>query len=234
MKKRLLIVEDDASLVRLLRDNLVYEGFTVDCVSSGVDAVEKVRSARPDLVLLDVMIPDLNGFDVCRALSAERDRVPVIIITARTQQQDKVLGLRLGADDYVTKPFSLDELLARIHAVLRRSQRTIPTLTLGDVTIDFGRMQAFRKGAPLVLTPREFAVLQYLAEHAGQLVTREELLRVVWGYHDVPLTRTVDNFVARLRRKIERDPHHPQRLRTVHGDGYCLALPPDAPSSTRE
>ncbi len=234
MKKRLLIVEDDASLARLLRDNLVYEGFAVDCISSGTDAVEKVRSARPDLVLLDIMIPDLSGFDVCRALSAERDRVPMIIITARTQQQDKVLGLRLGADDYVTKPFALDELLARIHAVLRRSQRTIPKLTLGDVTIDFDRMQALRRGAPLALTPREFAVLQYLAEHAGQLVTRGELLRVVWGYHDAPLTRTVDNFVARLRRKIERDPHHPQRLRTVHGDGYCLALPPDGTSSTRD
>ena len=234
MKKRLLIVEDDASLVRLLRDNLVYEGFTVECVSSGAGAVEKVRSTRPDLVLLDVMIPDVNGFDVCRALSAERDRVPIIMITARTQQQDKILGLRLGADDYVTKPFSLDELLARIHAVLRRSQRTLPKLTLGDVTIDFGRMQAFRKGAPLALTPREFAVLQYLAEHAGQLVTREELLRVVWGYHDVPLTRTIDNFVARLRRKIERDPHHPQRLRTVHGEGYCLALSADGTSSTHD
>ena len=234
MKKRLLIVEDDASLVRLLRDSLVYEGFAVDCVSSGVHAIEKVRSARPDLVLLDIMIPDLNGFDVCRALSAERDRVPIIIITARTQQQDKVLGLRLGADDYVTKPFSLDELLARIDAVLRRSQRTIPKLMLGDVTIDFGRMQALRNGEQVALTHREFAVLQYLAEHAGQLVTREELLRVVWGYHDVPLTRTVDNFVARLRRKIERDPHHPQRLRTVHGGGYCLALPPGGASSTRD
>jgi DNA-binding response OmpR family regulator len=234
MTKRILIVEDDPSLVRLLRDNLVYEGFAVDCVSSGVDAVERVRSARPDLVLLDLMIPDLNGFDVCRALSVERDRVPVIILTARTQQQDKVLGLQLGADDYVTKPFSLDELLARIHAVLRRSQRTIRTLTLGDVTIDFGRMQAFRKGAPLALTPREFAVLQHLAEHAGKLVTREELLRVVWGYQDVPLTRTVDNFVARLRRKIERSPHHPQHLRTVHGDGYCLALPTDGGTPMRD
>jgi two-component system alkaline phosphatase synthesis response regulator PhoP len=234
MNKRLLIVEDDPSVLRLLRDNLVSEGFTVDCVSTGVQAVEAVRSARPDLVLLDIMIPELNGFDVCRALSGERDRVPIIIITARTQQQDKVLGLRLGADDYVTKPFSLDELLARIHAVLRRSQRTSPELTLGDVTIDFGRMQAFRNGAPLALTPREFAVLQYLAEHSGRLVTRAELLRVVWGYHDVPLTRTVDNFVARLRRKIERDPHHPQRLRTVHGDGYCLALPDGERSSARD
>lgn len=232
MKKRILIAEDDPSVLRLLRDNLASEGFAIDCVSTGMQAIEHVRSARPDLVLLDIMIPDLNGFDVCRALSAERDRVPIIIITARTQQQDKVLGLRLGADDYVTKPFSLDELLARIHAVLRRSQRTIPTLLLGDVTIDFGRMHASRNGAPLALTPREFAVLQYLAEHSGQLVTRAELLRVVWGYHDVPLTRTVDNFVARLRRKIEPDPHHPQRLRTVHGDGYCLALANEGSSAS--
>ncbi len=222
MSKRLLIVEDDPSLVRLLRDNLVYEGFAVDCVSDGTQAVEIARSVPPDLVLLDVMIPGLNGFEVCRALSAARYRVPIIIVTARTQQQDKVRGLELGADDYVTKPFSLDELLARIHAVLRRSQQTVHTLVLGDVSIDFTRMRAFKESAPLALTPREFALLHYLVEHAGKIVTREELLRVVWGYQDAPLTRTVDNFVARLRRKIEADPHHPRYIRTMHGDGYCL------------
>jgi DNA-binding response OmpR family regulator len=165
---------------------------------------------------------------VCRALSAERDRVPLIIVTARTQQDDKIRGLELGADDYVTKPFSLDELLARIHAVLRRSQHTIQALTVGEVTIDFVRMRASRGGVPLVLTPREFAVLHHLAEHAGKLVTREELLRVVWGYQEVPLTRTVDNFVARLRRKIESDPRHPCYIRTIHGDGYSLTVSEEA------
>ena len=228
MSKRLLIVEDDESFARVLRDNLLYEGFVVECVSDGVQAIEKARAMRPDLVLLDIMIPGLDGFEVCRALGNGRDRVPVIMVTARAQQQDKVRGLELGADDYVTKPFSLDELLARIHAVLRRSHRAPPTVTFGDVTIDFAQMRASRGGMALALTAREFAVLQHLAEHAGSIVTREELLRVVWGYDDVPLTRTVDNFVARLRRKIEPDPHHPQYIRTMHGDGYSLALSPES------
>ena len=224
MSARLLIVEDDAALARLLRDNLVYEGFAVECVADGLEAIERVRTARPDLVLLDITIPGLNGFEVCRVLGAGPERVPIIIVTARTQSQDTVRGLELGADDYVTKPFALDELLARIHAVLRRSRRTIQTLTFGDVAIDFGRMRASKGGVALQLTPREFGVLQHLAEHAGKAVTREELLRVVWGYQDMPLTRTVDNFVARLRRKLEPDPHHPRYIRTMHGDGYCLAL----------
>ena len=224
MNKRLLVVEDDESFARLLRDNLLYEGFAVDCVSDGRQAIEKARSTRPDLVLLDIMIPGLNGFDVCRALGSGPERVPIIIVTARSQQQEKIRGLELGADDYVTKPFSLDELLARIHAVLRRSQRSTHIVTFGEVTIDFVRMRASRGGTALVLTSREFALLQHLAEHAGKTVTREELLRVVWGYQEVPLTRTVDNFVARLRRKIEPDPHHPRYIRTVHGDGYSLAV----------
>ena len=224
MNKRLLVVEDDESFARLLRDNLLYEGFAVDCVSDGHHAIERARSMRPDLVLLDIMIPGLNGFDVCRALGSGPERVPIIIVTARTQQQEKIRGLELGADDYVTKPFSLDELLARIHAVLRRSQRSTHIVTFGEVTIDFVRMRASRGGTALVLTSREFALLQHLAEHAGKTVTREELLRAVWGYQEVPLTRTVDNFVARLRRKIEPDPHHPQYIRTVHGDGYSLTV----------
>jgi two-component system, OmpR family, response regulator VicR len=227
MSRSLLIVEDDASLARVLRDNLVYEGFTVECVADGRQAVERVRWARPDLVLLDVMIPGLDGFEVCRALSSDQDRVPTIMLTARTAQHDKIQGLELGADDYVTKPFALGELLARIHAVLRRSQRRVQTLDLGDVMIDFTCMQAFKGGAAVVLTSREFAFLQHLAERAGKVVTRDELLRAVWGYHDVPLTRTVDNFVARLRRKIERDPHQPRYLRTMHGDGYTLVLAPE-------
>jgi DNA-binding response OmpR family regulator len=222
MTKRLLIVEDDPSLARLLRDNLVYEGFSVECVADGSHAIQTARSARPDLVLLDIMIPGLNGFEVCRALSAGRHRVPIIIVTARTRQEDKIRGLDLGADDYVTKPFALEELLARIHAVLRRSQRGIQSVMLGHVMVDFGRMRAFKGNMPVVLTPREFALLHFLAEHAGEVVTREELLRAVWGYQHTPVTRTVDNFVARLRRKIEEDPHHPRYIRTMHGDGYCL------------
>jgi two-component system, OmpR family, alkaline phosphatase synthesis response regulator PhoP len=222
MSSRVLIVEDDASLTRLLRDNLVYEGFAVECATDGHQALDKVRLAKPDLVLLDIMMPGLDGFEVCRVLSSQRERLPIIMLTARTGQDDKVKGLELGADDYVTKPFALSELLARIHAVLRRSQRLLKTLVLGDVSIDFARMRASKGRKPLVLTPREFAVLQHLAEHPGHVVSRDELLRTVWRYDAVPLTRTVDNFVARLRRKLEADPHRPRFIRTVHGDGYSL------------
>ena len=224
MNKRILVVEDDATLASVLLDNLVYDGFDVECVADGLQALERIRTERPHLILLDVMIPSMDGFDVCRFVSARRDRPPIIIISARTQQEDKIRGLELGADDYVTKPFSLDELLARIHAVLRRTQPGIPKLSLGDVTIDFERMSASGKGIPIELTAREFAVLQHLADHAGRVVTRDELLRFVWGYQETPLTRTVDTFIARLRRKIERDPHQPRYIRTMHGDGYSLVI----------
>jgi DNA-binding response OmpR family regulator len=227
MKERLLLVEDDALLVRMLRDNLVYEGFEVLCAQNGAEAIRMARDTLPDLVLLDLMIPAPDGFEVCRVLSSERHRLPIIILTARSQRDDKVRGLELGADDYVTKPFALEELLARIHAVLRRTRRHVQTLALGDTIVDFERMQAVRSGVPLALTPREFALLQYLAEHAGRAVTRDELLRTVWGYES-NLSRTVDSFVARLRRKIEVDPHHPRFIRTMHGDGYGLTLTVDA------
>jgi two-component system, OmpR family, alkaline phosphatase synthesis response regulator PhoP len=150
------------------------------------------------------------------------ERVPIIIITARTQKDDRVLGLELGADDYVTKPFALDELLARIHAVLRRAQPELADLVLGDIRIDFRRMTATRNGQALGLTDREVAVMRRLAERVGHVVTRDELLRIVWGYLDTPVTRTVDNMIARLRRKIEPDPRQPRYIRTAHGDGYRL------------
>jgi DNA-binding response OmpR family regulator len=224
MKKHILIVEDDVTLARVLRDNLVYEGFEVDWVADGNQAIGQARATRPDLVLLDVMISGLDGFGVCRALHSGRDRLPIIMLTARSQKQDKVRGLELGADDYVTKPFSFDELLARIHAVLRRTSVLVQTLSLGQVRIDFVRMRAQKGAASLELTAHEFAILQHLAEHAGRVVSREELLRAVWGYVHTPITRTVDNFMARLRRKIEADPHHPRFIHTVHGDGYQLLL----------
>jgi DNA-binding response OmpR family regulator len=223
MAKRILIVEDDESLTRLLRDTLVYEGFAVDCADNGTQALARVRACRPSLVLLDLMIPGPDGFEVCRSLGTGPERVPIIVLTARTERKDKVRGLELGADDYVTKPFALDELLARIHAVLRRSQPAVESVILGDVVIDFRGGRAFRGQAELRLTAREFAVLHYLAERHGKVVTRDELLRAVWGHQAILLTRTVDLFIARLRRKIEPDPHHPRFIRTVHGDGYSLA-----------
>jgi len=224
MNKHILIVEDGDALAAVLRDNLTFEGFRVDCAPDGSAAIELVAAVRPDLVLLDVMMPGLDGFEVCRTLNVGQKRVPIIMLTARGQKQDKVRGLQIGADDYVTKPFSFDELLARIHAVLRRTSVMVPAVTLGDIRIDFGRMHASRGDTPLSLTAREFAILQHLAERPGRVVSREELLRAVWGYREARLTRTVDNFVARLRRKIEENPHHPRYIQTVHGDGYRLAV----------
>jgi two-component system response regulator RegX3 len=227
MAHRILIVEDDSTLSVVLRNSLTYEGFVVECAADGQQGLRAARARRPDLLLLDVMMPGLDGFDVCRALNAEAERLPIIMLTARTQQNDKVRGLELGADDYVTKPFVLDELLARIHAVLRRTtSSTRRTVTLGDIVIDFARRRAQQGRRRIELTPREFAVLWQLAEHPGSVVSRDELLRTVWGYHEPPLTRTVDIFIARLRRKIEPDPRHPRFLRTAHGDGYCLVFDP--------
>ena len=223
MTKRILIIEDDKAIARLLRDNLTYEGFVVESSETGDDALRKAKQFVPDLVLLDLMLPNgVDGFDLCRSLSQGASRVPVIILTARGEKQDRVRGLKLGADDYVTKPFALDELLARVHAVLRRTKPRLERLRLGDVVLDFQRLRATKGNEELVLTDREFEVLRYLAERAGSVVTRDELLLLVWGYSDAPLTRTVDNLIFRLRQKIERDPHRPVHIRKAYGDGYRL------------
>jgi two-component system response regulator VicR len=224
MNRRVLIVEDDAAMSRLLQDNFRFEGFVVDSAADGDEALKKARTFEPDLVLLDLMLPNMDGFKVCQNLSAQPERPAIIIVTSRRQKDDKVRGLELGADDYVTKPFALDELLARVHAVLRRSHPKIDRVVLGDVIVDFRHFRASRRGEPLNLQHREIEVLRHLAERGGKTVGREELLRLVWGYREVPLTRTVDICIARLRRKIEPDPHHPRFIRTAHGDGYCLAV----------
>lgn len=222
--KRILIVEDDPSISRVLRDNLVFDGFLVESAESGEEALSRARVFFPDLVLLDIMLPGIDGFQVCQALGGGPTRTPIIILTARTQKSDKVRGLEFGADDYVTKPFALDELLARIHAVLRRSRPAQERLIAGDLVVDFRLMRARRGERNLTLTPKEFELLQCLFDRAGRVVSRDELLHLVWHYSDMPITRTVDNFIARLRRKIEIDAHHPQLIRTVHGDGYSLTL----------
>ena len=220
--KRVLIVEDDRAIARLLRDNLEYEGFAVDWAATGQEALEKAQEHPPDLVLLDLMLPPgIDAYDLCRSFSDVQGKA-VIIITARGQKEERVRGLRLGADDYIVKPFALDELLARIQAVLRRTTPRPDTLKLGDVEIDFRRLRATRKNRELTLTDREFEILRHLAGREGRLVTRTELLQLVWGYKEAPLTRTVDSFIFRLRRKIEPDPHHPRYIRTAHGDGYRL------------
>ena len=222
--KRILVVEDDTAIARLLRDNLQYDGFTVEWAQTGRAALTVAKRFAPDLVLLDLMLPGIDGFEVCRSFSQGADRTPVIILTARGRQEDRVRGLTLGADDYVVKPFALEELLARVHAVLRRTKPRLDEIKIGETTVDFRKLRAFTRSKEIVMTDREFEVLRHLAERAGSVVTREELLRLVWGYSDTPMTRTVDNFIFRLRHKLEPDPHHPKYIRTAHGDGYRLTL----------
>ncbi len=222
MRKKVLVVEDDPVLTRVLRDNLTFEGFEVESVADGSLAQAVARDFAPDLVLLDVNLPGQSGFDLCAAWR-QRSQVPIILLTAMGQKSDKVRGLQLGADDYVTKPFELEELLARIHAVLRRARTFSSSLTLGDVVVDFAARTATRGSAELDLTHRDFEILQYLAGRPHTIVSRDELLRAVWGYPDTAATRAVDHAIARLRKKIEDKPHKPRYIHTVHGDGYYLA-----------
>jgi DNA-binding response OmpR family regulator len=222
MKRRILVVEDDASLARVLCDNLIYEGFEVALAADGHRALKENDVFNPDLVLLDLTLPGLDGLEVCRRLNREQSRTAIIILTARNQKEDKVQGLRLGADDYITKPFALDELLARIEAVMRRVHPAEDGIVLGSLRIDFNHYTALRNNQKVAFSQREIEVLRYMSARAGKVVTRDELLRNVWGYQNIPLTRTVDNLVARLRWKIEPDPDNPRYIHTVYGDGYRL------------
>ena len=223
MKKRILIVEDDLALARVLSDNLAFCGFEVSTAADGNDALARVRSFCPDLVLLDIMLPGQNGFDLCGVIR-QRGRTPVIILTARDQKADKLRGLEIGADDYVTKPFDFEELRARIQAVLRRARSMVDRLKLGKVVIDFNALRAVAGRREIHLTRREFDLLSYLAERHNSVVHRVELLREVWGFPEEPKTRAVDYAIRRLRRKIETDPQTPRYIHTVHGDGYCLTV----------
>jgi two-component system response regulator VicR len=222
-RQRILIVEDDRALARVLSDNLSFSGFDVDWVDDGAEVLNKVRSTSPDLVLLDLMLPGRDGFNLC-GLIREGGRTPVIMLTARDQKVDKVKGLELGADDYNTKPFDYEELQARIRAVLRRARRSATRITIGDAVIDFVAFTATRAGLDLRLSRREFDLLGYLAEREGRIVQRDELLREIWGFPEEPATRAVDYAIRRLRRKLESDPHNPRHIHTVHGNGYSLTL----------
>lgn len=225
-QRRVLVVEDDEAMAVALRDGFEYEGYAVELARDGVAGLELVRESRPDLVILDVMLPRLSGLDVCRQLRGAGEQVPIIMLTARGQEIDRVLGLKLGADDYVTKPFSFMELIARVEAVLRRccSQGVAGggTQAFGDVVVDFAQHEASKGGRPLHLSPREFRLLEFLAAHRGEVVTREQLLDAVWGYEHVLFTRTVDTHIAKLRKKIEDTPSDPQLIITVHRLGYKL------------
>ena len=227
-KSRVLVVEDDPALARALRDGFEYEGYAVRVAADGDEGLRIARERASDLIVLDVMLPRRSGLEICRQLRAASDDVPIILLTARSQEADKVEGLRLGADDYVTKPFGFEELVARVEAVLRRAPArgeaegpgALRTLRFGDVSVDFQRLRATRAGAPLELSPREFAILACLSAHRGEVVTREQLLHEVWGYESLPVTRTVDVHIAKLRRKIEPAPDAPAHIVTVHGEGY--------------
>jgi two-component system, OmpR family, alkaline phosphatase synthesis response regulator PhoP len=226
MNTRILLIEDDKAIGRLMKGNLQFEGFDVEWCETGRQAEEKVKQFVPHLVLLDLMLPaGVDGLQICRSLTESPERTPVIILTAKDQQADKVRGLVAGADDYVTKPFAFDELLARIRAVLRRTTARLDELHLGETVIDFRRLRASTGNRALILTDKEFEILRYLGEREGKIVSRDELLHLVWGYESTPVTRTVDNFIFRLRQKIEPDPRHPQFIHTVYGGGYRLTIP---------
>ena len=224
MSIRVLIVEDEEAMAVALRDGFTYEGYEVVEAHDGVAALEAVERDRPDIVILDVMLPRMTGLEVCKRLRAAGRVLPVIMLTARGQEIDRVLGLKLGADDYVTKPFSFMELVARVEAVLRRTQGpergADERLEFGDVVVDFAAYSASKNGRPLDLTPREFRLLRFLADHRDEVVTREQLLEAVWGYDTIPFTRTVDTHVAKLRKKIEDNPADPKLIITVHRIGY--------------
>ncbi|HZI64053.1 MAG TPA: response regulator transcription factor [Thermoanaerobaculia bacterium] len=221
--KQVLIVEDDEAMSVALRDGFAYEGYAVEMARDGEEGLRLAAAKPPDLMILDVMLPKMTGLDVCKRLRADGSPVPIIMLTARGQEIDKVLGLKIGADDYVTKPFGFMELMARAEAVLRRTAGRAPAaeqLRFGDVEVDFRRHLARRDGHDLELSPREFRLLQFFAAHRGEVVSREQLLDAVWDYNSVPFTRTVDMHIAKLRKKVELDPHEPRFLVTVHRIGY--------------
>jgi DNA-binding response OmpR family regulator len=222
---RILIVEDDEAIAQGLRDNFQFEGYETHWASDGEMAVRLAREEKPDLIVLDIRLPRMSGYEVCRKLRAAGSTTPILMLTARGEEEDRILGLDLGADDYVTKPFSVRELLARARALLRRSSvsQALPDeLRIGDIVIDFRSYEAHRNGRPIDLTRKEFGVLRLLAACEGRVVTRDELLETVWGLNAGQSTRTIDNHVATLRAKLEDDPGHPRSLHTVHGVGYKL------------
>jgi DNA-binding response OmpR family regulator len=222
-KTRILIIEDEPAMVAGLRDNFEYEGYEVISADDGVAGLERVFADDPDLVVLDVMMPRMSGLDVCKQIKAGRPSVPVIMLTARGQEIDKVVGLELGADDYVTKPFSIRELMARIKAVLRRvpPQPAAPQVfRFGDVEVNTRSNEVRRSGTPVELSTKEFALLSYFVSHPGETLSRDRLLDAVWGYQNYPNTRTIDTHIVHLRQKLEPEPEEPRFILTVHGIGY--------------
>ena len=228
--KKILIVEDDASIMLGLEGALGDEGYQTFTARTGLDGLKMVDECQPDLLILDLMLPGMSGLEICKRIRDNKIKTPVIMLTAKGEENDKVLGLELGADDYVTKPFSLRELLARVKAHLRRDDTTTSSAlektdyktTFGNVIVDFKRHEVFKNGTQQDLTNREFRLLEYFLQHPGELLSRDRLLDEIWGYNAYPTTRTVDNHILRLRKHIEPDPENPQYIKTVRGAGYLF------------
>jgi two-component system alkaline phosphatase synthesis response regulator PhoP len=223
-REKILIIEDEADLVKGLKLNLSDEGYEVDWAADGREGLRRALEEAPDLVILDIMLPGMNGLEVCRELRQKKANTPVIMLTAKGEEVDKVVGLEIGADDYMTKPFSVRELLARIKAHLRREKReprSVPkTCVFGEVEVDFVHFKVRREGKESDLTALEVDILKYLIAHKGEVVSREALLDKVWGYDKFPTTRTIDNHILKLRKKIEDDPSRPRHIFSIYGEGY--------------
>jgi DNA-binding response OmpR family regulator len=225
--KRILVVDDEPAMRNGLRDNLEIEGYEVEEAEDGVSGLTIIKNSIFDLIILDVMMPGMSGFEVCKKVRAAGIDTPVILLTAKGEEIDKVLGLELGADDYVTKPFSLRELLARIKVILRRTEKDIIQKnehTIGKLKVDFATYNAISNGHEVNLSHREFEILKYLLDHKNKTVSRDDLLRDVWGMESAITTRTIDNFILRLRQKIEADANHPKIIITIYGIGYKLII----------
>ena len=224
MKERILIIEDEVDLVKGLKMNLVDEGYEVDYALDGKEGLEKALGEKQDLILLDIMLPGIDGLEICKELRRNKIGIPILMLTAKGEEIDKVIGLEIGADDYISKPFSIRELLARIKAHLRRENRNVEMVPgvfqLGSIKIDFDQFKIIRLEGEIDLTSLEVEVLRYLIGQDGKVVSRDDLLNKIWGYEKYPTTRTIDNHILKLRKKIEIDPNHPRHILTVYGGGY--------------
>ncbi|TRX65820.1 response regulator transcription factor [Carboxylicivirga sp. M1479] len=225
--KRILVIEDEPDMQSGIKDNLEFEGYEVDTASDGKEGLQKILNDGFDLVLLDVMLPLMSGFDVCKKVRHENNETPIIFLTAKGEEIDKVIGLESGGDDYLTKPFSLRELMARVKAVLRRTEKQTTTqkealISIGKLSVNFTTYTASVNGEEVKMTSKEFEILQYFLKHKNATISRDSLLDNVWGYDFQPTARTIDNFILKLRHKIEENPNEPQIILTVHGMGYRL------------
>jgi DNA-binding response OmpR family regulator len=224
----ILIVEDEPAMQLGLKDNLEMEGYHVDIESDGEAGLKKIKAASHDLILLDVMLPKMSGFDICKSARAAGVKTPIILLTARGEEIDKVLGLELGADDYITKPFSVRELLARVKAMLRRNQGASSSadslVQIGQLQINFNAFEARHNDQDVKLSHKEFEILLHLYKNKNKVISRDDLLEKVWGYEEQITTRTVDNFISRIRQKVEANPNAPKIILTVHGTGYKMVV----------